>query len=92
MDDLTDSADWLLFLTGLGVDLSALTPEEAFAKGDINQDGTNNFQDFILFKDFYVQANGLGTFEAMAASVPEPTTLGLMLMGAVGLLCRRSCC
>ena len=71
-------------------DLSGLSLEQAYFKGDMNTDKQNNFDDFVAFKTYYEAANGTGSFAAMVASVPEPTTLLLtMLTGGIALLGRR---
>ena len=84
-DGAIDLVDWLLYVSGLGVDLSGLTDQERFEKGDINFDGVNDFFDFSLFKNSYDQNNGAGAFEAMLASIPEPGTLSLLCLGVLML-------
>jgi hypothetical protein len=81
-DDLIDAIDAHQFLTGLHSDLTGLTPAEAFALGDVNGDGRNNFTDFRLFKTAYDVNNGSGAF-ASATAVPEPAASALWLLAAV---------
>ena len=80
-DDDIDLDDWLLYMSGLAVDLSGFTPEQRYAMGDLNFDTVNDFADFAIFKNSYNQYNGLGAFEAMLASVPEPGVLTLLGLG-----------
>src|SRR3989304_1227607 len=72
-DNLLTGADWLIFRTNNLIDLSTMTLVEAYAKGDLDGDRNNDFDDFLLFKADYNAANGgAGAFELMVASVPEP--------------------
>jgi hypothetical protein len=61
--------------------LSALTPSQAYSMGDVTGDKANNHADFALFKEIYDEANGVGAFDVMAGSVPEPAA-GLLLLTA----------
>jgi hypothetical protein len=74
--------DWTEFLAGAYTDLSGLNPVDAYARGDLNNDGVADFHDFALFKQAYNQANGFGSFERMLAGVPEPGAAMLLLVGA----------
>jgi len=80
-DGEIDAADWIIFRTNHLADLSGLSPIEQSLAGDLNGDGRNNLDDFLLFKDDYSAANGEAAFFRMLA-VPEPATLVL----AVGVL------
>jgi hypothetical protein len=51
---------------------------EAYRLGDLTGDRQNNHADFVMFKSLYDAANGAGAF-ALMASVPEPTTVVLVL-------------
>lgn len=77
------AADWAVFVAGAYTDLTGLSKAEAYALGDLNGDGANNFVDFRLFKQDYDAVNGVGAFVAMAGIVPEPNTS--TLLGAVCL-------
>ncbi|MEO0529576.1 MAG: sulfatase-like hydrolase/transferase [Planctomycetota bacterium] len=82
-DGILDAADWQRLKTGFGVDVSSLDAVVAYrAGGDINLDGRVDRLDFAEFKTCFEAANGAGSFEAMLASVPEPTS-GLLLVPAV---------
>ncbi|MBN1854671.1 MAG: hypothetical protein JW829_18205, partial [Pirellulales bacterium] len=67
-------------------DLSAMTVPEAYAHGDMNQDRANNFADLVLFRDIYDSLYGPGAFNALVASVPEPTGIHLFLLGGLALV------
>ncbi len=85
-DETVNALDWLRFLTGNQADLSALSPEEAYTFGDLDGDLDNDIYDFDLFREAYELANPApGAFEAMAASVPEPSSMLLLAAGAAGL-------
>jgi hypothetical protein len=78
-----DAADWTLFLAGNGNNLSGLSAVQKALKGDLNGDGFNNHADFLLFRQDFIAAQGLAAFEALAATVPEPSAC---VLGAIGLL------
>ena len=63
---------------------------DTFARGDINGDLVNDYRDFRLFKADFVAANGAGAWAGLIAghgAVPEPSTLGLLVLGiAAGTL------
>lgn len=52
------------------------TPEERFSAGDMNGDTIVDFRDYRIWKDNYVPPAG-----AASALVPEPTCLGLAVLG-----------
>lgn len=81
-DGYVTDEDALAYISGLHMDLSALTAEQAFAMGDLNGDFINDYEDFRIFKAAFDVNNGEGAFEA-ALSVPEPATAGLVLAGLV---------
>ena len=59
----------------------------AGATGDVNNDGIVNGQDIALIASNWLATSGGGSAEA--AAVPEPATLGLLVLGAVAALCHR---
>ena len=81
-------ADWTVFIAGAESNLSALSQAQAYQAGDLNGDGTNDIFDFSIFKDAYEAANGGGSFAAMIAAVPEPSSALLLGLGSI-LLCGR---
>lgn len=88
-DNDIDIDDYIAFLSGLHTDLSALSPTEAYKKGDMNGDLANNFDDTVIFRDVYDAANGAGAFAALVAGVPEPASMTLLGLGFVALLLGR---
>ncbi|QDV74079.1 LamG-like jellyroll fold domain-containing protein [Botrimarina mediterranea] len=88
-DGVTDADDFYLFAAASQGDLSGMSAYELYKNGDLNGDGANNYVDFRLFKDAFIAANGAAAFAALAASVPEPTSLLLVVGAGVGLAFRR---
>jgi hypothetical protein len=74
-----NSTDWAIFRANQRGDLSGLSPAEAYRLGDFNGDLQNDHADFIRFKEVFDATNGAGSFEAMLASIPEPSTAMLVL-------------
>ena len=79
---IRDAGDWPNIRDNLVSDVSALDPIQAYVSGDLNSDGMVDKADFRLFKEYYEQDNGLGSFASMLA-VPEPTSAALVLFGLV---------
>jgi len=88
-DSLLDEQDWLLFIAGAETDLSGLTEIEAYQSGDLDLDGVNSLVDFGLFKDAFVEANGLSSFEALFVQVPEPSAMILTVTALAGFRRRK---
>jgi hypothetical protein len=87
-----NSADWAIFRANQHGDLSGLSLAEAYRAGDMNGDKLNNFDDFAAFKAAYESANGGGSFAMMLSSIPEPSSIVLVLTSgllAMPLLRRR---
>lgn len=88
-DGDTDLDDFSQYLSGLNGNLTQLTPDEAYRKGDLNGDFANNYIDFRLFKEAYDLVHGAGAL-ARAMQVPEPGAWALMLLaGSVACKVRR---
>lgn len=83
LDGLFNASDWNTLRTNQLANLSSLSAKQKYLAGDLNADGLNNHADFLLFKNAYDQANGSGSFTAMLASVPEPTTTLLISMAGI---------
>jgi hypothetical protein len=83
VDGLFTSSDWNALRSNQLANLSSLTAKQKYLAGDLNADGFNNHADFLLFKNAYDQANGSGSFMAMVAAVPEPTTA--LLVSSAGI-------
>lgn len=82
LDGLINLTDWGLLVAGNGTDLSGLSFEQAYAKGDLDGDFDNDYFDFLLFRQDFNQANGAGALERQLAGVPEPTAAALLLLWA----------
>ncbi|HJQ81620.1 MAG TPA: hypothetical protein VJ828_16780 [Lacipirellulaceae bacterium] len=78
VDGDIDMADWVIFRTNQHADLGEFSLAEAYRRGDLTGDRLNNHADFVQFKTAFDAANGAGAFDAMLASIPEPTS---MLLG-----------
>jgi endonuclease/exonuclease/phosphatase family metal-dependent hydrolase len=78
-----DSADWSMFRSGQFRDMTGLTPAQAYAMGDLNGDFRNDHADFLIFKSAFEAAYGQGSFEALFAHVPEPSTIMLVMLAAL---------
>ncbi|MCA9257553.1 MAG: PQQ-dependent sugar dehydrogenase [Planctomycetales bacterium] len=89
-DGVIDAADWSLFAISNGSDLSHLSPDDAFAHGDVDFDGDNDYDDFRIFKGDYIAANGSAAFTALGAVIPEPISSALCVAVAATALRRRS--
>lgn len=88
-DGSLSAADWTLFVAGGDMDLSALSPAQAYQLGDLNNDGVNDLADFGAFKTAYEAANGAAAFAALFA-VPEPTAWVLGVLAIASLAVVRS--
>jgi hypothetical protein len=92
LDGKVDFSDFLNFQNGFG-------RSAPWQLGDFNHDGLVNFSDFLLFQNGFGRSMpGAGsTFitteqraevAAFAASVPEPASIGLVMVGGLALLMR----
>jgi len=68
---LIDVADWAILRANQHADLTGLSSDAAWRRGDLNGDFLNDFTDFAQFKTMFDGVNGAGAFAAMLA-VPEP--------------------
>ena len=83
-DGNINSLDWVILRTNQETDLSGLTVEQAYLRGDLNEDLANNQWTLSPSRPLYEEANGgAGSFAAMLAGVPEPSTI--VLIFAAGL-------
>lgn len=89
-DSSVDGADWLILSANAQSDISSLSAFDAYAAGDLNSDGLNDVQDFILFKNIYEQENGLSSFALMLVSIPEPSSICLIALAGFSLLSNRN--
>jgi hypothetical protein len=77
-----DAADWVILRNHLSSNVSALSQIDRYFVGDLNNDGFVNQTDFRQFKALYTAGNGAGSFEAMLASIPEPSSVLILLVAA----------
>jgi hypothetical protein len=87
-----NSADWVILRNNQHTDMSGLSLAEAYRLGDLTGDKLNNHADFAAFKELYEAANGgAGAFALMLSSIPEPSSMLLVLTsGLVAMPMRRS--
>ena len=79
-DGFVGTDDWLIFIEFAETDTSGLSAIDAYVRGDLNQDGVNDANDFVLFKDAYIAENGANAFALLLAGVPEPGAATLTLL------------
>ena len=85
-DGDVDENDWPIYRNGFGQDMSGLSIAEAYLLGDLDGDFDNDPIDFGLFKTAFDNDQGVGAFAAMLVSVPEPTSIALLVFGGLLLL------
>lgn len=78
-----DIADYLVVVTNLHTNVTALTTTQTFLLGDLTADLRIDGRDFASFRTAFDEANGAGAFVAMLQTVPEPSTGLLAAMGSV---------
>ncbi len=88
-DGALDVADWHILRDDQLANLSGLTPQQAYLRGDINGDFRNDHADFTAFKSIFDGQNGAGAFAAMLAAVPEPSTGAMLALAMAAGLARR---
>jgi hypothetical protein len=86
-DDQINMQDAHRFWTYFHTNMSALTPELAFSRGDMNGDFVSNHADFRIFKVAFNQQMGQGAFEA-AMLTPEPSTAALFVWLGIAWIAR----
>jgi hypothetical protein len=74
-----DMNDFVEFLAGMYTDLSGLSSDQSYAKGDLNGDLETNALDFILFRQAYDVANGPGAFDTALTTTPEPSMINVVV-------------
>lgn len=60
-------------------------------QGDVDFDADVDLNDFASFKNAFNAVNGAGAFEAMIEGVPEPSAVGMALLGLSALVTSRRC-
>ena len=84
-----DALDWPTIRDGFNSDLAGVTGADAYAVGDIDGDLDVDLADLLAFEAIYDAANGAGSFASLSASVPEPSTCILLLMGVALMFSKR---
>jgi len=86
LDGVIDNADYAVWKANVGTPVNA-----SFEQGDANGDGVVDGADYVVWRHTLGPATSVGLFadSSLAAnSVPEPTTAGLALAGALFLAVR----
>jgi len=78
------AADYVILSANAETNLAGLSAVGKYRRGDLGGDGFNSIEDFIQFKTLYEAANGAGSFAAMLATVPEPSSLLILLSTLIG--------
>ena len=82
MDGVVTAADWSLFVANSYADLSGYSPAQKFLHGDLDRDGDNDFDDFLIFKNDFIATNGAAAF-AKSLAAPEPASITLTLLATL---------
>ena len=71
---IVNTNDWTLFKVGQGSNFAGFSTLESYIHGDLDGDLDHDLTDFVLFRNFYDQANGAGSFEftTQRAGAHEP--------------------
>jgi hypothetical protein len=79
------ASDWAVLRSNRQKDLSGFSLQQSYFAGDLTADLKNDHDDFVIFKTLYEANNGAGSFNAMLASTPEPSTISLLLISGLVL-------
>ena len=79
-----DGDDWVVLQSGFATPLASMSTAQRYRAGDLNDDGAHSLADILEFQIAYDEALGAGAFQAMITAVPEPASLGLVVL-AVGI-------
>lgn len=89
-DGVVDEHDWPIFRDNHEVPLEGLSLAQSYGRGDLDTDGDNDYDDYLLFVDDFIDANGVSAFKALTR-VPEPSTwISLLACMSVIYLTRSS--
>ncbi len=93
VDGVVDAMDYFQIDMGYRYDNTNHTanPANPYYNGDFNGDGKVNADDYYMIDQAFMHQTGpLSVGSPLGAvAVPEPSTLGLLALGAIGLLARR---
>jgi hypothetical protein len=78
--------DFQTLMTNLHTDVSALTMAERYTRGDVTRNGVIDYYDFNRFAQTFDDQFGPGSFDAMAANVPESSSVLLLAIGGIALV------
>lgn len=85
LDGVLDRQDWLVFASHTHTDLSTSSATGRYLSGDFNFDGANDYNDFVYFRNAFIEANGAAEFARML-SVPEPNAAMIVGLAATWLI------
>lgn len=85
-DGVINAADWMILRVNQHTNMTSLSLAQAYRLGDLTSDKTSNHADFAAFKTAYETVNGVGSFAALLATVPEPSAAVLLVGVGVALL------
>jgi hypothetical protein len=89
-DGAITPADWVAFASNHLDEFTGMTLAQAATMGDLDGNLSNNYEDFLLFQADYDAANGVGALTVLMSSVPEPSSVALVLIaGGAALGMRR---
>ncbi|TWT85323.1 hypothetical protein Pla123a_01300 [Posidoniimonas polymericola] len=80
-DGVLDAADWVAYRQNFFGVFAGASAAESYGLGDLDGDGDNDYDDFLLFKADYIAANGAAAFEALG-QIPEPAAALLLTLAA----------
>lgn len=80
--DIT-ALDWDAYISNTITDFAGLSQAQAYLAGDLTGDGVRNIRDTDRFISLYEAANGAGSFALIGTAVPEPSSVCIMIVGAV---------
>jgi hypothetical protein len=89
LDSSLDLTDFQVLMASLHTNIPGLSPDEAYAHGDLNGDLKIDAKDFLLFRGSYEDLHGAGAFTRDLLAVPEPSCW-LLTLTAAALLPPRS--
>ena len=80
LDGELDVDDYLILTLYAETDLTGLSMMDAYLRGDLNRDGSNNIIDFGMFADALEAQWGEGAMAKLLLQIPEPNCFPLVPM------------